>query len=263
MTASSPEGGNPVLEHYVSPEPFDPSVVEPLSPGQERFYFASQWQLMWWKLKRHRLAVISGGFLLVMYASILVSEFLAPYSLHTRHIDFIYAPPQPVHLFNQGEFVGPFVYGTNYRLNMENLKREYTENTDTIHRVTFFCRGDSYDFWGLTTGSLHLFCAQAQGTIFLLGTDRLGRDVLSRVIYGARISLTIGLIGITISFLLGMTIGGLVAVLVRTLTPLSAEVPLWSVVIALAASAFTGIFFGLYPAAKAARLDPVEALRYE
>jgi peptide/nickel transport system permease protein len=209
MTGSPSGRGNAVLEHYVSPEPFDPSGVEPLSPGQERFYLASQWQLMWWKLRRHRLAVISGGFLLVMYASILVSEFLAPYSLHARHIDYIYAPPQPVHFFHQGDFVGPFVYGTKYRLNMENLKREYTENTDTIHHISFFCQGDSYDFWGLTTGSLHLFCAPAEGTIFLLGTDRLGRDVLSRVIYGARISLTIGLIGITISFLLGMTIGGL------------------------------------------------------
>jgi peptide/nickel transport system permease protein len=72
----------------------------------------------------------------------------------------------------------------------------------------FFCSGDSYDFWGLTTARLHVVCPAAGGTLFILGTDRLGRDVLSRMIYGARISLTIGLIGITISFVLGMTIGG-------------------------------------------------------
>ena len=195
-------------EHYVSTKPFDPRSIDALSPEQERYYLASQWRLMWWKLKRHRLAVISGGFLLVMYASILVSEVLAPYSLHTRHVDFIYAPPQSIHLFDKGTFVGPFVYGTTYRLNMENLKREYTENTKEVYPLQFFCSGDSYGFWGLTTARLHVVCPAAGGTLFILGTDRLGRDVLSRIIYGARISLTIGLIGITISFVLGMTIGG-------------------------------------------------------
>lgn len=196
------------VEHYVSTEPFDPRAIEALSPEQERYYLASQWRLMWWKLKRHRLAVISGGFLLAMYASILVSEVLAPYNLHTRHVDFIYAPPQSIHLFDKGRFVGPFVYGTTYRLNMENLKREYTENTKEVYPLRFFCSGDSYDFWGLTTARLHVVCPAAGGTLFLLGTDRLGRDVLSRIIYGARISLTIGIIGITISFVLGLTIGG-------------------------------------------------------
>ena len=82
------------VRHYVNPEPFDPAEVERLTPEQERFYTASQWQLMWWKFRRHRLAVISGWFLLLMYGSILISEFIAPYNLHTRHADFIYSPPQ-------------------------------------------------------------------------------------------------------------------------------------------------------------------------
>ena len=86
---------------------------------------ASQWALMWFKLKRHRLAVISGAILAAFYASILISEFLAPYDLHTRDSGFIYAPPQVIHLFDEGRFVGPFVYGFSYRLNMENLRREY------------------------------------------------------------------------------------------------------------------------------------------
>ena len=208
MTDGPGTGAAAAVEHYVSTEPFDPRAIESLSPEQERYYLASQWRLMWWKLKRHRLAVISGGFLLVMYASILVSEVLAPYNLHTRHVDFIYAPPQSIHLFDKGKFVGPFVYGTTYRLNMENLKREYTENTKEVYPLQVFCSGESYDFWGLTTARLHVVCPAAGGTLFILGTDRLGRDVLSRIIYGARISLTIGLIGITISFVLGMTIGG-------------------------------------------------------
>jgi peptide/nickel transport system permease protein len=101
------------------------------------------------------------------------------------------------------------VYGTNYRLNMKNLRREYTENNAEIYPVRFFCRGDPYRFWGVARGNLHLACAAEGGSMFLLGTDRLGRDVLSRIIYGARISLTIGLLGITISFVLGIVIGGL------------------------------------------------------
>ena len=197
------------IDHYVSKAPFDPRSIEALSPEQERYYLASQWQLMWWKFIRHRLALVSGGFLLLMYVSILISEFLAPYNLHSRNINAIYAPPQSVHMFHEGEFIGPFVYGTHYRLNLRNLRREYTEDTSKIYRVNFFCRGDEYDFWGMGTGDLHLFCIEEGGTLFLLGTDRLGRDILSRILYGARISLTIGLIGIMMSFVLGMVIGGI------------------------------------------------------
>ncbi len=206
---SADSGKDQQLEHYVSEAPFDPRSVEALSPEQERYYMASQWQLMWWKFIRHRLALISGGFLLLMYGSILISEFLAPYNLHTRNINAIFAPPQSVHFFHEGEFKGPFVYGNHYKLNLTNLRREYTENTSKIYKMNFFCRGDEYDFWGVTKGNLHLFCVEEGGTLFLLGTDRLGRDILSRIIYGARISLTIGLIGIAMSFVLGMVIGGI------------------------------------------------------
>ncbi len=208
MSGTETTSGAP-LEHYVSGEPFDPLSIEALTPGQERYYMASQWQLMWWKLKRHRLAVISGIVLLVMYGAALAAELVAPYNLHTRHPDFIFSPPQSVHLFHEGEFVGPFVYGWHYRLNMENLRREYTVNKGAVQRLRFFCRNDSYRFWGLFESRIHLICPADGGTAFLLGTDRLGRDVLSRIVYGARISLTIGLIGVTLSFVLGIVIGGL------------------------------------------------------
>ncbi|MEM7212458.1 MAG: ABC transporter permease [Pseudomonadota bacterium] len=198
------------LKHFVSSEPFDPQMVDhQISAAQEKYYLASQWKLMWWKFTRHRLAVISGIFLLLTYFSILISEFLAPYALHSRNVDFIFAPPQSVHMFHEGSFVGPFVYGTNYRLNMDNLQRVYTEDKSKIYRLEFFCRGDSYDFWGLFESNVHLVCPEKGGTLFLLGTDRLGRDILSRIIYGARISLTIGLIGIAISFTLALVIGGI------------------------------------------------------
>ena len=92
---------------------------------------------------------------------------------------------------------------------MTNLKREYQEDKQSIQKIRFFCKSDPYKFWGHVAASTHLFCPSANGTLFLLGTDRLGRDVLSRIIYGTRISLTVGLLGIIFSFIIGITIGGL------------------------------------------------------
>ena len=200
---------NATLTHYVSQAPFDPLSVARLTPAQERIYLASQWRLMWWKFKRHRMAVIATALLAVLYATIPFSEFLAPYDGATRNTDFIRSPPQVVHLFDQGRFVGPFVYGSTYSLDMKNLRRMYPRDSTKIDRIRFFCHGDPYMFWGLVPGDLHLMCPAAGGNLFLFGTDRLGRDVLSRILFGARVSMTVGLIGISISFCLGLVIGGL------------------------------------------------------
>ncbi|WFU12504.1 ABC transporter permease (plasmid) [Rhizobium sp. CB3090] len=208
MNAPLPRPGAP-LEHYVSTAAFDPEQFEAMSAGQARYYKASQKQLMWWKFKRHKLALASGIFLLLLYGMILIVEFLAPYGLHTRNVDYIHSPPQRVHFFNNGEFVGPFVYGRKMTLDINTLQRIYIDKTDDVQPIRFFCRGDAYRFWGLVDANFHLVCPAIGGQMHLLGTDRLGRDVLSRIIYGARISLTIGLVGISISFVLGIVIGGL------------------------------------------------------
>jgi len=163
------------LPHYVSTAPFDPYTIEQLTPEQERYYMASQWRMMWWRLKRHKLAVAAGTILLVMYASILFTEILAPYNLHSRDVSNIFAPPQAVRLFHEGSFIGPFVYGQRFELNLETLQRAYVTDTSDVQKLRFFCRGDAYTFWGLFEADFHLVCPAEGSTLFLLGTDRLGR----------------------------------------------------------------------------------------
>jgi len=200
----------PPLPHYVSTAPFDAYSVDTMSAQQERYYRAPPILLMWWRLRRHRVAVVSGAVLLALYVMILFCEFLAPYGLDSRHVDHIYAPPQRMHIVAQdGGFTWPYVLGYDYHLDMTNLRRVYQSNPAKEQPVRFFCRGDKYHYWGLVPGSFHLMCPAEGGQLFLLGTDRLGRDLMSRIIYGARISLTVGLIGVIISFSLGILIGGI------------------------------------------------------
>jgi peptide/nickel transport system permease protein len=199
----------PPLPHYVSTAPFDAYSVDAMTPAQERFYRAPPILLMWWRLRRHRVAVVSGAVLLALYVMILFCEFLAPYGLDSRHVDHIYAPPQRMHIIADGRLTWPYVLGYDYHLDMTNLRRVYKSNPDKVQPIRFFCRGDNYHYWGMLAGSLHLMCPAEGGQMFLLGTDRLGRDLMSRIIYGARVSLTVGLIGVTVSFTLGILIGGI------------------------------------------------------
>ena len=174
---------------------------------EEKVYLASQWQLIWWRFRRHKLAIISGIILIIIYLMAIFCEFLAPYDPNKYDIKYTYAPPQTIHIFRDGKLVRPFVYGYKMELDPVTLRRVYTSDPEQVYPIYFFVKGDPYKFWGVWEMDTHLVGVR-EGTMFLLGTDRMGRDMLSRILYGSRISTSIGLIGVFLSFILGLIIGG-------------------------------------------------------
>lgn len=174
------------------------------------FYNASQWQLMWWKFRKHKLALVSLGILILLWLVAIFAEFVAPYDPYDHTSDFMYVKAQRPHFFVDGKFMfPPVVYELEQTIDPETRLRSYVENPEVQHRLRFFVRGSEYKMWGLIPGNLHLFGTDGPGKLYLFGTDGLGRDMFSRIIYGARISLSIGLVGVFLSMFLGIIFGGL------------------------------------------------------
>ena len=170
---------------------------------------APNWVLVWRKFKRHKLGLISGIFLLSCYLMLPIAGFIAPYTPNERSADYLYAPPQSINLWHEGRFVGPYVYPITATADLQNFRWTYETDTSTPMPLEYFCEGETYRLFGLIRSNTHLFCAPEDATVFLWGSDRLGRDVFSRILYGAQLSLTVGLIGITVSFLLGIFFGSI------------------------------------------------------
>jgi peptide/nickel transport system permease protein len=170
---------------------------------------APNWVLVWRKFKRHRLGLISGIFLLTCYLILPIAGFISPYTPNERSADYLYAPPQSINLWHEGEFIGPYVYATTATADLVNYRWTYETDETRPMPLEFFCEGGSYKLFGLIRSDTHLFCAPEGATVFLWGSDRLGRDVFSRILYGAQLSLTVGLIGITVSFTLGIFFGSI------------------------------------------------------
>ncbi|MEM7439670.1 MAG: ABC transporter permease [Pseudomonadota bacterium] len=194
-------------EHYVDQTPYDPQ--EDIRKLERPDLDAPNWKLIWRKFKRHKLGLVSGIFLLISYLMLPIAGFIAPYTPNERNADHLYATPQMVRLFHDGQFIGPYVYPITAEADLENFRWNYIQDRENPARLEWFCEGRTYNLFGFIQSDTHLFCAPEGATVFLWGADRLGRDIFSRILYGAQLSLTVGLIGITVSFLLGISIGGI------------------------------------------------------
>ncbi len=191
----------------------DDAVLSTESARAEQLYVAPQWKLMWWKFRKHRLAMISGVVLIVFYLAAIFCEFVAPYDPESFSTRYTLAPPSRIHLFDaEGNFRGPFIYGMKRERDPVTLRPMFVEDLSVIHPIRLFSPGQPYKLWGVFESNIRLFGIDApieEHGFFLLGADRLGRDLFSRIVYGARISLSIGLVGVFLSLIFGIVLGGM------------------------------------------------------
>jgi len=185
----------------------------PTETSAEDLAVTRQWKLVWRAFVHHRLAVVSLVVLLLVYLVAIFAEFVAPYSPTQFNADYPYAPPQRIHLIDHtagGTQVGLFVYGYRTKLDPVTLKSSFTVDRSNRIPLTFFARSSQpYRMWGLFEGHRHLIGPRdGHSQVYLLGADRNGRDLLSRLIYGTRISMSVGLIGVGLAFVLGLVLGG-------------------------------------------------------
>ncbi|HPT93575.1 MAG TPA: ABC transporter permease [Limnochordia bacterium] len=188
-------------------------TAEALSTTEEKIFYASQWRLMWWKFRKHKVAVIAGFVIALMYLGAIFAPFIAPYGPTHRDRGNIYVPPQKIRFWDENGFsLRPFIHPLKVTTDWETFQRVYTEDTSRRIYIRFFVRGksndDQYKLFGLFKSNIHLFGVD-EGYIHLFGTDDLGRDVFSRVMYGGQISMSIGLVGVFLSLILGLILGGI------------------------------------------------------
>ncbi len=215
----------------------------------ERVFVATQWQLMWWRFRKHRLAVASAVLLAMFYTFAAAAEFLSSANPEISYVDVAYLRPQTIHWFDGGSF-SPYVEGVSGSRDPQTFKLVYETHPDVKIPVSFFVRGWEYKLFGLIKTDRHLIGIEGghegeyrRAAPFVLGTDILGRDMYSRIITGTRISLSIGLVGVAISFVLGIVLGsisgyygGWVDNLVQRIIEVTRSMPTIPLWVALAAS---------------------------
>ena len=175
---------------------------------------AGQWTLMAWRFQRQKVAMVSLVIVLLLYLVAALAEFLAPYDTDMTRPQFTYAPPQGISLFvaapdGSWQFK-PHTSGYSISVDEVAMRRTFTVDPTKIVPLGFFVPGKAYKLWGLFDSNVHFAGPlDPRQTVYFLGSDRLGRDLLSRLIYGTRISLSIGLVGVVISLVLGVFLGGI------------------------------------------------------
>lgn len=175
-----------------------------------RIDYATHWQLMWWKFQKNRMALIAVGVLGIFLIISFFAEFIAPHKSGTRNINYLQGPPIKVHLLDdKGNFhFQPFIYEMVKKRDPVTYRVSYVTDTSKQIPLRFFTRGETYKFWGLFESNLHLFGVD-EGFVNIFGTDKLGRDLFSRIMYATRISLSVGAIGVFFVFIIGLIMGGI------------------------------------------------------
>ena len=177
---------------------------------EHKFYTASQFRLIWYKLRKHKLALVGISILLVFYISAIFAPFFSTQNPEKYFEDNLLAPPHKISFIDENGFsIKPFYYEMTKKRNPDSLLLEYTYDKSTKHYISFFVKGYDYKLFGIFPGDRHFIGNREQAPFFLFGTDALGRDLFSRNIYAARISLSIGIVGVMFTFALGCIIGGI------------------------------------------------------
>jgi peptide/nickel transport system permease protein len=208
-----------------------------------KYYTASQWQLVWWRFRRHRMAMVGAAVLLLMALAALFADVVAPYGPTTRDRDAIMAPPQMPMLWDHNGFsLRPFVHGITTSRDPVTLRPIATPDPEVRRYVRFFVEGEPYKLFGVIPGTIHLFGVD-EGMIHLFGTDELGRDVFSRTLFATGTSLSIGILGVMVAFVLALIIGGiagyfggLIDGLIQRITEIVRVVPVIPLYMGLAAA---------------------------
>jgi peptide/nickel transport system permease protein len=187
-----------------------PSGAIVATEKEAQVYVAPQWKLVWWKFRKHKVALVSGVIVILIYLVAILVEVLSPFSPGKTDSKFLYAPPQTLHFFDEHGRFGPYVNGYTSKIEPVALRRIFVVDPSAKIPVGFFVEGYEYKLLGLIPANRHLIGpVDKDQPMFLLGADRLGRDLLSRLITGTRVSMSIGLVGVILSLVLGIFLGGL------------------------------------------------------